>query len=1295
MSNRSRPSPTSNPFARSVPPTADNPFASDDDEVLDEEEEEDEADVMARESVRMVQERLKAEQKKAGGTKQQQHVKHTAPSFSDDEDEDEDDEEELVDDEDEAGDEDNHAAAVKRQWVPDAASPFARNVPTAGKPAAGKGKPPAAKASKAAASNPFAEHSKSKSKNKKGGGGGATKAKAGKKEVTDDTNPFADPDPPPAKKAASTTSAAASATSSSASPSSAVKDAKAETKTATATTTAKSFLKRAAGAVGAAAVAAKTMTAQARQTKEAAAAPSTVTSPTAAAAAAVPSASAHKRQDSNPFDEIDDHPPAAASAVPVKAKAAAAASTLVAPTTSASSTTKPSTSPTPSPITHPASPPARSAVSATPASSLSASASQSAAAAPQSPPSLYIDSDAADNDLSSLALPATSPHSSSLTSPNSAKREAAFQQRLKAAVGAGAKVQLSAFKEGWEPKVWTSELTQPLFSLIREKYPADEAEEKRLEEEDEEEESEDEEETGDDEDSVSEAERQAKRRQAQLRREGAGPRLRRRAFDPTPFNTLFSSSLTRLNALRDSLDASIATANLATQKAEAEHTKRMSSFTTSLASLTTRFGRLDSRISSVSHTAVRIGSSLESINASKVNTVKTLDLLTHFIAFNTGNAETLSPLFSSQKLTDMYEAASILQLLEGVSGEVRLAGVEKAVALIAKTSQECESRLLERFELALERGNVEEMSSLARVLLGFKGKSVIKRYVFAAIQQIDRNRKRAAAEDEMDDEDDELDEEEADEDDEAADEATFISRRRMTEDAPASPAVSAFRASLRVFYRIILTTVRQQCKTCAAVFPQPASIVRAIVERVYSDQLTEFIDSAVGRGVSAEEELLMLASALRQTEQLTQQLQQVIKTVAAHTFGTSSTASTSSASAMDVAALTDVLNGVFQKYRDAYIGKETSYLRGRCVALVDGTLASQPANDSITSTLTSTASSAATDYLGLTKRATTLSNRQRWLIDTLDSEVVEELLKAMLVSVKRCDALSEPQTLADNQFAVFSVILSALVDDFLHPLLSMVAQFLPAADPKTEPDSFIFVCVRLASSVAYRIRQHYVTFIQPRLSMASAIAGASSQNTQAISEQRLSESLFAIEQQLLSFLSRVLTAQLRSVQKILARQKATDYKPKDEESLFSGKPTATATAIVDSLHAAYSAAVNNLEGRNLDRYLHVLGLKVWECVVEQLCRMSVSEMGAGLLSRDCKEYEAVVQEWHVREVVERFGVLRSVSNLFFVSVDNLGAWVEQEGRVRTMEREELMRFVRMRADYAQHKSKINAVLMVE
>ena len=1285
MSNRGgRPSPASNPFARDPPPAADNPFASDDDEVLDEDE--DEADVMARESVRMVQERLKAEQKSAatgggGGGKKGAPVKHVAPSFSDDEDDDDQDDE-VVDDEDEEEDEEGD----KRKWVPDAASPFARNVPAAaGKAAAGKkGKAAAAKSSKAAEANPFAEHSKSKSKKGSSGGGGGGKGK--KAAAADDTNPFADPEPAPTKKPDAATA----------------KETKVETKAAPAAAAAAagtSFFRRAAGVVGAAAVAAKTITAQVKQSRDSltgAASPAVTPTPSPAAAAKPPLT----RQDSNPFDldDDDDEPPP-----PAKTTKAAAASTLAAPALSTSSTSKPSTSPTPSPTTNPVSSPARSVVSATSASSSSASASQSAAATPQSPPSLYIDSDAGDSDLSSLALPAASSNAA-LVSPTSVKREATYQQRLKTAVSAGTKAQLSAFKEGWDAKAWTSELTRPLFTLIREKYSVDEAEERKLIEEDDEEESEDEEEPGDDEEGggVSEADRQAKKRQAQLKREGAGPRLHRRAFDPTPFNTLFTTTLTRLNTLRDTLDTSITAANATTQKAETEHTKRMSTFTSSLASLTMRFSQLDNRISSVSHTAVRIGSSLESINASKVNTVQTLNLLTHFIAFNTGNPENLDTIFTSNKLNDMYEAANLLQSLESTSGEVRLTGIDKAVALIARTSEECESRLLERFEIALERNNVTEMSSLARVLLGFKGKSVIKRYVFAAIQQIDRNRKRVAdqADNEDEEEEDDDDEEEDAEDEDGSGDVAFVpvSRRRMTEDAPASPVVSAFRATIRMFYRIILTTVRQQCKTCAAVFPQPASIVRAIVERIYSDQVTEFIDNAVGRGVTAEEELLMLASALRETEKLTQQLQQVIRTVAGHTHSvvsSTSSSSSSNASAMDVAALTDVMNGVFQKYRDAYIGKETNYLRNRCMTPISDTLASPPANDSITSTLTSTASSAATDYLRLTKRAPTLSNRQRWLIDTLDSEVVDELLQAMLVSVKRCDALSEPQTAAENQLALFSVILSALVDDFLHPLLSMVAQFLPAADPKSEPDSFVFVCVRLASSVAYRIRQHYVTFIQPRLIVASAAAGSSSQNTQSISEQRLNESFASIEQLLLSYLTRTLTAQLRTIQKILARQKPTDYRPKDEEALFSGKPTATASAIVDVLHTAYGAAVANLEGRNLDRYLSVLGLRVWECVVEALSKLVVSEMGAGLLSRDCKEYEVVVTEWHVREVVERFGLLRSVSNLFFVSVDNLGAWVEQESKVRNMDREELMRFVRMRGDYAQNKSKINAVLMVE
>ena len=630
----------------------------------------------------------------------------------------------------------------------------------------------------------------------------------------------------------------------------------------------------------------------------------------------------------------------------------------------------------------------------------------------------------------------------------------------------------------------------------------------------------------------------------------------------------------------------------------------------------------------------------------------------------------------------MYAAAETIQTLEAVSAEVRVAGTEKAVGLIARISEECESRLLARFEEAMEKGSaapVEEMKGMAKVLLGFRGKNIIKRYVFAAIQQLDNNSRKALAQAQQQQADE--DEDEEDEDDEDEDEGE-------EDHAGTSPVVSAFRSSMRVYYRSLLSTLRAQCRLCAAVFPSPASIIRAIVERVFSDKVAEFIDAAIGKpGVGGEQELLMLTVAQRQTERLTQQLQQLVKTLPSASL--SSASLSSSAASFDPSTLTDMMNGVFQRYRDAYAAKETAVLRARCMQLIQATLSSQAADEANTASSVSAAPAqddSSSDYFGFKRRAALLSNKQRWLIGVLENETVDTVLQTLLVSMRRCDALSDASALGDNAAAIFGVVLSCLIDDFVSPLYAQIVPFIPAADPRTEPDAFYFLCVRLLSSIADRLRQHYTYFILPRL--------AAHTNTQAVCEQRMRELLSTVETELLSGLNRCLNAQLRYMQKQLGKQKPNDYRPKDEEALFSGRPTAACSALVECMHHAYQCVVSNMEGRNTDQYLSVLGLRCYELLVEHLQRMTVSELGAGLLSRDCKEYEAMVLGWHIGVVLDRFGLLRTVSNLFFVSVDNLAAWVQQEPRVRAMDRDELLRFIRMRHDYTLHKAKIHSSLNV-
>jgi len=96
-------------------------------------------------------------------------------------------------------------------------------------------------------------------------------------------------------------------------------------------------------------------------------------------------------------------------------------------------------------------------------------------------------------------------------------------------------------------------------------------------------------------------------------------------------------------------------------------------------------------------------------------------------------------------------------------------------------------------------------------------------------------------------------------------------------------------------------------------------------------------------------------------------------------------------------------------------------------------------------------------------------------------------------------------------------------------------------------------------------------------------------------------------------------------------------------------------------------------------------------LVDHLTKLQVTSLGAGLLLRDMKDYEAMIRQFHIATVSEKFADLRLIFNLFFVSVDNLRAWL-QEPRINKMDRQELHEFIKMRADYQQHKAKILAII---
>ena len=201
-------------------------------------------------------------------------------------------------------------------------------------------------------------------------------------------------------------------------------------------------------------------------------------------------------------------------------------------------------------------------------------------------------------------------------------------------------------------------------------------------------------------------------------------------FDPSPFSTLFESALERLSALRDETDRNIALYAAEARTAEEQHKEGLANLQEQLATVFTKFRRLDGRISSVAHTSVRIGHTLQTVDMQKKYNLQGQEIIQHFLAFHEASllaatsaaaaqarlpaifhieAHTAAGSSSSASsangsslaglkdtVPELHRAAELIQMLSAISQDLRVKGTEKASELIAKTSNEIENEVSRR-----------------------------------------------------------------------------------------------------------------------------------------------------------------------------------------------------------------------------------------------------------------------------------------------------------------------------------------------------------------------------------------------------------------------------------------------------------------------------------------------------------------------------------------------------------------------------------------------------------------------
>jgi exocyst complex component 5 len=230
-------------------------------------------------------------------------------------------------------------------------------------------------------------------------------------------------------------------------------------------------------------------------------------------------------------------------------------------------------------------------------------------------------------------------------------------------------------------------------------------------------------------------------------------------------------------------------------------------------------------------------------------------------------------------------------------------------------------------------------------------------------------------------------------------------------------------------------------------------------------------------------------------------------------------------------------------------------------------------------------------------------------------------------------------------------------------------------NPRTEPDLSYLASLQNAISILHLLSTSITTVLlplaSPNLTIRRDIEKAS---TATISN---------LENKISLVLNRTVDTALNWVQKLLAQQRKTDFRPKEEEfeRAVEMLQTPTCLSVYTFLSKVSSNAATALDGVNLTLFLSDLAIGLRYALLEHFRKFSISLTGGLLVSKDVTKYVELVRSWSlVDSDFEKSGgysMLSEVANLYVIGPEALR---ERLKNAKPDEREELRKYVEKRED---------------
>ncbi|KAL7748429.1 Exocyst complex component 5 [Sorochytrium milnesiophthora] len=744
-------------------------------------------------------------------------------------------------------------------------------------------------------------------------------------------------------------------------------------------------------------------------------------------------------------------------------------------------------------------------------------------------------------------------------------------------------------------------------------------------------------------------------------------------FDAKPFIHVFENALADLVKVRKRVLRNIEELEDAQTAADNVHKTKLGELNRSFQGMYTSFRTLESRIGDVGNTAVKIGEQLETIDKQRANAAEAKELITLFFDFNNQDTGKMEVMRQRMGADGQYRAAVIARRLMQISREVDIPGTEQARLGIEKYCELLETDLLRTFQDAYEQNDVKAMSECAKVLYEFNGgNSCMQAFV---------------------------------------NQHSFFTLQFHVGEIDPHTATQPNYGLVKMFQQL-RATVYQDWDVVSVVFTNAPQVIQSFLQRVFAQSVQTYAETLLDKAlaISTLTYLRVLTGAHRAATQLAKDFSHFDEQVLLPYLVSTGVVPSSSAAAVAAAANASGAASATGASTAPAIPTSLGYRNGvpisfsiniavqRCmedlfVPFVDGARYLDKETRCMSESIDSVLTDFNTYYLNRKQAAkksggvfarlnttytasVTGTNKTSAGADegTLAVDTVIQILKMHVDAVSRCVELSDPSDVSRSVGALFTVLVDHVGKRYAEVALDAALED-NVLDGKSEPDYKCLGVVQTANTVVHLLQAHFHNAILPMVASSPMYHRELVANKNAV--------LSRLESRINILVTRIIdgtsTPTIMYLSSILAKQKKTDFKPK-EDSIEIGMNTQPCLQACDTLKRVQSSFSAYFDGKNLEAALSSIGVAFHEALMDHFQRFPVSTAGSLVVTKDLAKYQETVAQFKIPQLNERLDLLRELGNLFLVRPENLRLILD-EGRLARLDHAAIYPYLSMRMDF--------------